>query len=399
MEYLTVREAALKWNISERSVQNYCSNNKIPGAKCIGKQWMIPSSVERPADGRTKNSKQQVEISTYHFPLYVHSGHYANKEALSDEERMLYDAEILFLTGEYYECILNCRQLQREAVSPSVIFGSHCTIGYAAMLLGLYTEYQRAVRSMKRIIRKETTHKADYELLLVGLVAHVTRNYSMVSKMETDKLSFDALYYYRYLLMLSAFVSLTIENSNTIHSFLTLLRELEIKGITPTALCVNCMLSAFYKRIGDLANQRLYIQKACDLAAQTHFTSLFIKYYFIQSKLMDQFLSEYDNDYKNMLKRIEGDTMLKWLVIHKLSSGFVPLPEFTVMQNEILVLMPGSVPLETIAKIKNIPIETVEKEISEILRISGVKSLNQLTKYARERFKEMDEHVQISDKT
>ncbi len=69
------------------------------------------------------------------------------------------------------------------------------------------------------------------------------------------------------------------------------------------------------------------------------------------------------------------------------------------MQNEILVLMPGSVPLETIAKIKNIPIETVEKEISEILRISGVKSLNQLTKYARERFKEMDEHVQISDKT
>jgi len=48
---------------------------------------------------------------------------------------------------------------------------------------------------------------------------------------------------------------------------------------------------------------------------------------------------------------------------NKIPSGFAPLPDFTIEQNEILVLMPGSVPLETIAKIKNIPLQKVEEVV------------------------------------
>ena len=32
MRYIGVKEAATKWNISERSVRNYCTNGRIPGA-------------------------------------------------------------------------------------------------------------------------------------------------------------------------------------------------------------------------------------------------------------------------------------------------------------------------------------------------------------------------------
>ena len=33
MEYLTVREAAEKWNISPRMVQQFCVTGRIPGAR------------------------------------------------------------------------------------------------------------------------------------------------------------------------------------------------------------------------------------------------------------------------------------------------------------------------------------------------------------------------------
>lgn len=36
MEYITVRNAAQKWNISERLVQKYCAMGRIEGSKNSG---------------------------------------------------------------------------------------------------------------------------------------------------------------------------------------------------------------------------------------------------------------------------------------------------------------------------------------------------------------------------
>lgn len=43
MDYILVKEAAEKWNISERSVRNYCATGRINGAVLLGKNWLIPS--------------------------------------------------------------------------------------------------------------------------------------------------------------------------------------------------------------------------------------------------------------------------------------------------------------------------------------------------------------------
>ena len=48
MNYISVSEAAKKWNISERNVRNYCSEGRVSGAVLMGKTWMIPESAEKP---------------------------------------------------------------------------------------------------------------------------------------------------------------------------------------------------------------------------------------------------------------------------------------------------------------------------------------------------------------
>ena len=48
MNYISVSEAAKKWNISERSVRNYCSEGRVSSAILMGKTWMIPESAEKP---------------------------------------------------------------------------------------------------------------------------------------------------------------------------------------------------------------------------------------------------------------------------------------------------------------------------------------------------------------
>lgn len=55
MRYLSVTETAKKWNVSERSVRNYCSQGRVIGAFLTGKTWNIPENAEKPE--RTNKKK------------------------------------------------------------------------------------------------------------------------------------------------------------------------------------------------------------------------------------------------------------------------------------------------------------------------------------------------------
>lgn len=55
--YMTVKEAAKKWNISDRRVRILCAEGKISGVTREGRSWMIPTDAKKPEDGRYKTSE------------------------------------------------------------------------------------------------------------------------------------------------------------------------------------------------------------------------------------------------------------------------------------------------------------------------------------------------------
>ena len=60
--FITVKEAAERWGISDRRVRILCSEGKIPGAFQQGRGWKIPADAAKPADGRLKNTTSLLEI-------------------------------------------------------------------------------------------------------------------------------------------------------------------------------------------------------------------------------------------------------------------------------------------------------------------------------------------------
>lgn len=52
--YMTVKQAAEKWGISDRRVRILCAEGKVSGAIREGRRWMIPVDTRKPADGRVK---------------------------------------------------------------------------------------------------------------------------------------------------------------------------------------------------------------------------------------------------------------------------------------------------------------------------------------------------------
>ena len=53
MEYMSAREAADKWGISQRRVAVLCSEKRIKEATMVGNMWIIPTSAEKPIDARS----------------------------------------------------------------------------------------------------------------------------------------------------------------------------------------------------------------------------------------------------------------------------------------------------------------------------------------------------------
>ena len=57
MEYISAKEAAEKWSISQRQVMMLCIENHIEGAIMQGEMWLIPKIVKNPIRTYLKSQK------------------------------------------------------------------------------------------------------------------------------------------------------------------------------------------------------------------------------------------------------------------------------------------------------------------------------------------------------
>ncbi len=56
--YISIREASYRWGVSERRVNQYCAEGRIPGASRFGRSWAIPENAEKPSDPRFQEQRR-----------------------------------------------------------------------------------------------------------------------------------------------------------------------------------------------------------------------------------------------------------------------------------------------------------------------------------------------------
>ncbi len=120
MDYISVKEAAKKWQVSERFVQRRCLEGRIEGAAKFGKSWIIPWNTGKPTDMRkskyTPNKAQDTKRNTEEkykhdiMPL-MNSVFIPGKckeyiESIPDkDERAIAEAEFFYYTGNAAKCL------------------------------------------------------------------------------------------------------------------------------------------------------------------------------------------------------------------------------------------------------------------------------------------------------
>lgn len=116
IKYISVEEAAQNWQISERSVRNYCAQGRVEGALLEGKTWKIPLNTSKPErkvrhitveetllDCLRREKEASLKGGIYHkiqIDLTYNSNHIEGSKLTHDQTRYIFETKTLGVTDK-----------------------------------------------------------------------------------------------------------------------------------------------------------------------------------------------------------------------------------------------------------------------------------------------------------
>lgn len=285
MKYLTVKQVAEKWNISERSVRNYCKNGRIMGAVIKGKHWIIPDDVEKPKRkiraGKLPNTilerlklekESKMPGGIYHkiqIELTYNSNHIEGSRLTHDQTRHIYETNTIGVkdsvinvddiveTANHFRCIDYIIDMVNYPISESMIKQLHSLLKAgtsdsrkAWFAVGDYKKLENEVGGIK------TTKTKDVEKEMRNLLKKYNRKKSK---------SFEEIIEFHYMFeRIHPF-----QDGNGRVGRLIMLKECLKNNIVP--FIIDESLKEFYYRgLKEWKNERGHLLDTC-LTAQDRF--------------------------------------------------------------------------------------------------------------------------------
>lgn len=109
-KYMTIKETSILWNLSERSVRNYCALGRVEGAVIEGGVWKIPLNAKKPVRVNKKENKNyllerlreekkhDIKGGIYHklqIDLTYNSNHMEGSELTHDQTRYIFETRTI----------------------------------------------------------------------------------------------------------------------------------------------------------------------------------------------------------------------------------------------------------------------------------------------------------------
>ena len=285
MEYISVKAAAKKWNLSDRSVRNYCANGKIPGAILHGNAWKIPEAAKKPARKQRQGKVPKdllarlrlekdagIPGGIYHkvqIELTYNSNHIEGSRLTHDQTRYIFETNTIGISDEtikvddivetanHFKCIDQVIDMANFMLSESFVKQLHLLLKSGTsdsrkswFAVGDYKRFENEVGG------KETTKPSDVPKAMKKLLKEYNANKHKLLKEIID-------FHYKF------------EN---IHPFqdgngrvgrLIMFKECLRNGITPFIISDD-IKQYYYRGLNEWKNEPGYLMDTC-LTAQDCF--------------------------------------------------------------------------------------------------------------------------------
>ncbi len=416
MNYITVKEAAEKWDCNIRQVQRYCSAGVIPGVRKLGAYWMIPENAAKPVlvDGRTKRAKETRDKGDWHLPmprkspfldmtdLYTVPGS-ANKciEGLAahTEAQTLFATEIAYSRGEIDKVYEHAQYLLKAHSGMYAVISGGMLLALCAMWNGDVLLWRKA---RKHICEAPCRDDNDRDILALSLACIDTaiRNLSdypdwfkrgCFEHLPQDAHPAARVFYIKYLLVfaqemakgefkLPDVTGLGLMKSQPYFIEPMIAQAVVDRTIIPE-IYLRLLCAIAYHCLGEDDKAIPHIDKAITLALPDNLLGILAEHRRQFDSLLDERLkladvTAYNNYIKLHKKLLNGWTKLHNTILDKQVSI-----RLSIREREIARLAAFNMRDKEIAARLHISIHTVKSAITSIINKTGASDRSEFGSY------------------
>lgn len=391
MDYMTVRQAAEKWNLSPRSVQQLCTQGRIPGAGKFGKAWAIPADAEKPEDQRRKKQADQAGAGMPFTMMPLMNTPFLPGQCRETVESMEDGPQKDMAWAEYYYFSAQAEQAAQAAepylTSPDLgLRLSACWIyGYANLTTGQIRKARRALETVQRTLADGKNLSPDLRAAVsfvaagAAVLLHLPLPEGLPSTREflpllPNGLRAFALYVQAHSLYLREDYAKSVGMAEA-----ALAMGAEAYPIS--AIYLHLVAVMDYMRLRQLPQAQGHLLAAWTLARPDDLIEGFGEHHGLMGGMLE---SVFKGNWPENLRRILDVTYRfswGWRRIHNLDTGHDVADNLTTTEFAVAMLTAQDWTGREIAAHMNISPNTVKRHLAEIKKKLGISNRNELKQY------------------
>ena len=405
MDLITVKEAALKWGVSERRVQKLCNDGRIMGALRFGRAWMIPNTAVLPT-----HSKDEIpHLAMPKKTPFLDMTNIYNKKGKADEcgkmlinnpeACALYEAQIAYRRGEIDRVYDNARYFLKSRSGFYAILGGAMLLAQCAIWRGDIILWEEAKKHLFEAPCENETEREIISLALAIINSSIydNKDYPNWFKIGNfEVLPQDAhpsakVFYIKYLYMTAYSVASKeysikgLEGLSLMsilpHIIEPLITQAVVdKTIIPEIyLRMSCAVAYHNTGLKDYAISHL--DKAIDLALSDSLHGILTEYIRHFDGLLEERIEIFDKNAVVIVNELNQRYRIGWAKLSGLVRNKYIVTNLTAREHEVAKLTVFGFNVKEIASMLYISESTVKQTIARILNKTGAESKSEFVNY------------------
>ena len=410
-KYIPIAEAAEKWNISPRQVQNLCRAGSVPGAVRFGRSWMIPDKASKPADGRTKGARAEKAQNAANLPmprkspfltmtdLYTKPGSAEKCIASLDnhpEAQALFAAEIAYSRGDIDQVIAHAQYFLSHRSGFYAVNAGGMLLALAAMWRGdIYLWRQAKLHIFEAPCRNEEDR--DILSLSLACVDSSVRDFSNYPEWfvrgQFGHLPSDAhpaawVFYLKYLLFyaqdraVNQVKTVDVTGRGMIrfipHIAEPMIAQLSVEHKIIPEIYLRLLAATAYHQCGDEKSAVFHVDAAIALALPDGFLGILAEYRRNLDFLLDDRLALADLEAFKRYKELHRGLLTGWTKLHNSLLSKSVSRALTIREREIACLAAFGLSNSEISSQLHISVDSVKKAVYDAMNKTGVNKREKL---------------------
>ncbi len=378
MNYISVLQAAEKWGITKRRVQEYCLKGRIDGAVKVGSVWTVPEQAEKPLDPR-KNEDESCLFDKYYemhrdaktlFPgtMVLDEFRFGKKtiEQMAEEIedpvlRICFLAEVEVLKGNYKKALRHINKVPKTGTF--AVTGLHLRW----ICNGVLHDHQSAKECYIEMEQLKQQYKNDEKSTQIVEILWSIWNLSLFENSNTPEYikQGELSKIYPEFRISASYAYTRYLHNNRSYSFLAGFCEGTSSYMTDGTFLMNDLIYGIFRAIGyvgtgEFEKSREILYDIYTSALKYDFTAIFIQYLVFFGGQMEIMLKQYYPKHRRLLADrwkmffVVLDTA-KGKNIKKTSSYYEPI----LRELEVLMLVQQGFRHKTIADIMQLNVNTI----------------------------------------